>query len=244
MNGRLVWAVGAAAALTAGLALMAMAPAAPSIPPVAASADRPTVVELFQSQNCSSCPPANANLNAIADRPEVLALSFSITYFDSKAWKDTFSQPAFTQRQRDYAAGPLKSRVATPQMVINGRIDLIGQSRGQVERALRKAGAPGGPAVAVGADRVSIAAGATLAAPADVWLVRYDPRVQTVPIKGGENSGRTLPHKNVVRNLIRLGEWNGAAASFPLPASDDPAWRTAVLVQTAKGGPILGAGRR
>lgn len=248
MNGRAFWTfglgLGLAAALATGLALAEKSPPAPAVPSVAASAERPTVLELFQSQGCSSCPPANANLNAIADRPDVLALSFPVTYWNYLGWKDTFSQPAFTQRQKDYAAGPLHSQVGTPEMVVNGRIDLIGQDRGEVEAALRRGGAPGGPAVRFETGRVSIAAGISLPRPADVWLVRYDPRTLNVPVKRGENAGRTLPHRNIVRQLVRLGDWNGAAASYALPPASDPALRTAVLVQAGRGGPILGAGRR
>jgi hypothetical protein len=247
MNRRLLWPLGAVVLLAAGVALAAKAPAAPpapSIPSVRADAAHPTVLELFQSQGCSSCPPANANLNAIADRPDVLALSFPVTYWNYLGWKDTFSQPAFTQRQKDYAAGPLGSQVATPEMVVNGRLDLVGQDPAEVEAALRKGGAPGGPAVTVEPGKVSIASGISLARPADVWLVRYDPRTLHVPVKRGENAGRTLPHKNIVRQLVRIGDWNGAAASFPLPPPADSALRTAVLVQAGRGGPILGAGRR
>ncbi|MDQ0465837.1 hypothetical protein QO010_003629 [Caulobacter ginsengisoli] len=242
MNGRILWPLGLAALL--GVALAAMAPAAAPPSPVKADAAHPVVVELFQSQGCSSCPPANANLNAIAGRPDVLALSFSITYWDYLGWKDTFAQKAFTDRQKTYAAGPLGSQVATPEMVVNGRFDLVGQDQAEVEASLRRAGAPGGPAVRVEPGRVSIAAGPAPGRAADVWLVRYDPRVQNVPIARGENEGRTLPHRNIVRQLVRLGGWNGAAASFILTPPRDPAWRTAVLVQAPGGGPILGAGRR
>jgi hypothetical protein len=249
MNGRIFWPLAAAGLLVAGLAVAAMAPASspaavPAPPPVRADAAHPAVVELFQSQGCSSCPPANANLNAIADRPDVLALSFGVTYWNYLGWKDTFSQPAFTARQKAYAAGPLGSQVATPEMVVNGRFDLVGQDAGEIQATLKRAGAPGGPAVTLEPARVAIAAGATLAKPADVWLVRYDPRLQNVPIKRGENGGRTLPHRNIVRQLVRLGGWTGAQASFPLAPPADPAWRTAILVQAPKGGPILAAARR
>src|SRR5882757_4787911 len=102
----------------AGLFLLAALPAQAA----------PTVVELFQSQGCSSCPPAIANVNALADRPDILALSFSVTYWDYLGWKDTFAQQAFTARQRDYARG-LHGEVYTPQVVINGRAGLVGIDR-------------------------------------------------------------------------------------------------------------------
>ncbi len=244
MNGRLFWPLGVVAVAAVGLALAAMSPApAPARAPVRADAAHPAVVELFQSQGCSSCPPANANLNAIADRPDVLALSFAVTYWDDLGWKDTFGQDVFTARQKAYAAGALGSQVATPEMVINGRVDLVGQDRAEVEAALKRAGAPGGPAVTITPTLVTIAAGASPTRPADVWLIRYDPRTLNVPIKRGENGGRTLPHRNIVRQLIQLGGWNGAPVSYSLTQPADAAWRTAVLVQGPNGGPILGAGR-
>lgn len=203
----------------------------------------PTVVELFQSQGCSSCPPANANLNAIADRPDVLALSFSVTYWDQLGWRDTFAKRAFTDRQYAYARGLGRGNVATPQVVINGRVDITGIQKAAFEAAVRGAGRPLGPPVTLGAGQVAIAAGTAPARPADVWLVRYDPRVQNVPVRSGENRGRTLPHRNIVREMSRLGAWRGAAASFAVPAARDPAWRTAILVQAPGGGPILAAAK-
>ncbi|MDI1364361.1 MAG: DUF1223 domain-containing protein, partial [bacterium] len=99
---------------------------------------RPVVVELFQSQGCSSCPPANANLNAIADRPDVLALSFGVTYWDQLGWKDTFATKAYTDRQRDYAAG-LNAQLGTPHLVIAGRDDLVGVDAREVNAAIARA---------------------------------------------------------------------------------------------------------
>jgi len=201
----------------------------------------PVVVELFQSQGCSSCPPANANVNAIAGRPGVLALSFGVTYWDSLGWKDTFASKAFTERQYAYARGLGRSNVATPQVVVNGRIDLVGGDRAALERAIRRAGPVGPARVAFAPGAVSIAAGAAPWNGADVWLVRYDPRILSVPIKRGENNGKTLPHRNIVRELVRLGGWTGTVQTFRLAPPRDPAWRTAVLVQAAGGGAILGA---
>jgi hypothetical protein len=201
----------------------------------------PTVVELFQSQGCSSCPPAIANVNALADRPDLLALSFSVTYWDYLGWKDTFAQGAFTQRQRDYARGQ-HGGVYTPQVVINGRTPLVGINRGELTSAIAHAAAPANaPAVTVTGNQVSVSA----ASPgnADIWLVRYDPRVQNVDISAGENSGVLLPHRNIVRALVRLGGWSGAAQSYVMPGGGDPAWRTAVLVQAKNGGPILAAAK-
>jgi hypothetical protein len=205
-----------------------------------AAAKPPVVVELYQSQGCSSCPPADLNVNALADRPDVLALSFAVTYWDQLGWKDTFARDAFTARQYDYAKGFKRSQVATPQVVINGRSDLVGNNRAQLDAAIAKAAPLPGPALTVSAGKVSIAASAA-PAEADVWLVRYDPRVQQVAVRRGENAGKTLPHRNIVKELVRLGAWTGKSATFALPAASDPNLKTAILVQARRGGPILAA---
>jgi hypothetical protein len=218
------------AALAAGLS---------TAPALAADAAHPVVVELFQSQGCSSCPPANANVSALSERPDVLALSFAVTYWDNLGWKDTFATPAYTARQWDYAHGLGHDNVFTPQVVINGRRDGVGVNPAEL-RALLIAGdrGAGGPAVSIGPGSVAISAGPPRKG-ADVWLVRYDPRIVRVPIKRGENGGRTLPHKNVVRQLTRIGRWNGSAEKLPIPAPADPILRTAILIQSPGGGPIL-----
>ena len=213
-----------------------------SDPGYAADQAHPVVIELFQSQGCSSCPPANANVMAIADRPDVLALSFGVTYWDSLGWKDTFASPRFTARQWDYSHGLGHSNVFTPQVVVNGRRDGVGVDRKELA-SLIVAGDRGdaGPALSVrgGTIRISAAPHQT----ADVWLVRYDPRIVQVPIKRGENSGRTLPHKNIVRELTRVGQWTGLAETLTLPASSDATLRSAILVQKPGGGPILAAAK-
>ena len=226
----------------AALALSAALPSACTRAEAAADAAHPVVVELFQSQGCSSCPPANANLAAIADRPDVLALNFSITYWDDLGWKDTFARPAYTARQQDYERALGHDGVFTPQVVVDGRKDGVGANAGEFARLVGAGGpATGGPAIAISPGSVSLAAAKAPPRAADVWLVRYDPRVIEVAVSRGENSGKTLPHKNIVRELTRLGAWRGAAGRFALPPPADPAWRTAVLVQLPRGGPILAA---
>ncbi|HEX3809323.1 MAG TPA: DUF1223 domain-containing protein [Rhizomicrobium sp.] len=207
----------------------------------AATAAQPTVVELFTSQGCSSCPPANDNLRALADRPDVLALSFGVTYWDYLGWKDTFAQPAFTARQRDYE-GPLGHAASfTPQVVVDGHLDTVGNVRGDIERLIAQSHRAPGPAITFGNGKIAVGASAPQET-AQVWLVRYDPRIIQVPVARGENSGVTLPHKNVVRSLSLLGEWKGQAASFALPPA--PAGlKTAVLVQDGRGGAIIAAAR-
>jgi hypothetical protein len=207
----------------------------------AASAQPLQVVELFTSQGCSSCPPANDALAKISARPEILALSFGVTYWDQLGWKDTFAQPKFTDRQWDYARGFRRGEVATPQVVVNGRTDTVGGSVGEIDQALRRAPLAAGPGVTLGPSQ-AVVSGAAPARPADVWLVRYDPRVEQVPVRRGENGGKTLPHKNVVKALVRLGPWAGGETAYALPAA--PAGlSTAILVQAGPGGPILAAAK-
>lgn len=206
-----------------------------------AAAGPPTVVELYQSQGCSSCPPANENILAIADRPDLLVLSFGVVYWDRLGWKDTFASRENTQRQYDYTNGGLKRRfVATPQVVINGHIDIVGNKRAELTQAIAGAKLPtDAPVLTLAGAKLSIAAATAPAGGADVWLVRYDPRTVQVPIKAGENGGRTLPHRNVVHELVRIGGWNGKAAAYQLTPTTNPAYRTAILLQGVSGGPIL-----
>ena len=204
--------------------------------PVAAFAAQPTaVVELFTSQGCSSCPPANENLTRlIASRHDVLALSFGVTYWDQLGWKDTFASPVYTDRQWRYARTLGHSNVFTPQVVVNGRADGVGAGAGEIEALVGRTPRLAGPEIRISSDAVSIAAAARPDAETDVWLVRYEPGVVAVPVRRGENTGRTLPHAHVVRALVRLGQWDGRALRLPLPPAQG-ALATAVIVQSAKG---------
>jgi hypothetical protein len=211
-----------------GLTLAAVAPA---------QAGTPVVVELFTSQGCSDCPPANANFSTIVDRPDVLALSFSVTYWDNLGWKDTFGKREFTLRQYDYARS-LHGQPYTPQIVLNGRDDLVGNVKAELDRRIAKEQPLHGPELSLTNGKLTIAA-ENSAPPATVWLVRYDPHVVNVPVGRGENRGATLPHRNVVHELVRLGSWDGKAATFDIPQGAN-GLNTAVLVQDARG-PILSA---
>jgi hypothetical protein len=207
--------------------------------PTRPAATGPVVIELFQSQGCSSCPPANAALNAVADRTDVIALSFAVTYWDRLGWKDIFADKAYTQRQYDYAHALGNANVYTPQIVINGTDAITGIKPGELSRAIAShKPAAGGPSITSDSGTVKIGSGSGAA---DIWLVRYDPKVQNVAVRSGENTGRTLPHKNIVRSLAKLGQWNGSAKSYALPTAPNRNWRTAVLVQRNGAGPIIAA---
>ncbi|HEY5339222.1 MAG TPA: DUF1223 domain-containing protein [Rhizomicrobium sp.] len=220
----------AAAALLCGTAASAEA----------ATAANPAVVELFTSQGCSSCPPANANLIQLANRPDVIALSFDVTYWDYLGWKDTFDSPAYTERQKDYEAPLGESGPFTPQMVVDGSKDTVGFVRSDIEKLIAQSNRANAPAIHLSGSGVSIEAGS--GGNADVWLVRYDPNVVQIPISRGENSGTTQPQTHVVRALTKLGEWKGGAASFAIPP-EPSGLKTAVLLQRGPGGPIVAAAR-
>jgi len=198
------------------------------------------VVELFTSQGCSSCPPAHGNFNALRDGPDLLALSFGVTYWDRLGWKDTFAQPQFTARQMAYARR-LRHGPFTPQIVVDGRADAVGARKGEIEQLMGRTMLLGGPSIAIKGDEVILGAHAQATA-ADVWLVRYNPRVVHVPIKAGENDGRTLPQRNVVQELVRLGSWSGGGEHLHAPRAK-PGLLTAVIVQTPDAGPILSAAK-
>jgi hypothetical protein len=208
--------------------------------PAAAAGDRPVVVELFTSQGCSSCPPANANLITLSRRPDVLALSFGVTYWDQLGWKDVFARPDYTARQATYEPRLGRSGPFTPQMVVNGRADAIGNRLAEVEELIARARTDRGPDLVLSPGSVRIGAHAPPPAPADVWLVRYEPNIIAVPVGRGENTGRTLPHARVVRDLARIGAWAGSETVLPVPPAPS-GLRTAILVQSTAGGPILAA---
>lgn len=204
-------------------------------------ADRPlTVVELFTSQGCSSCPPANANLIKLSKRDDVLTLSFAVTYWDYLGWKDSFGKREFTDRQAVYEPPLGQSGSYTPQMVVNGKSTTVGNSFVEIERLVSQASPLTSPSLTIGKRTVAIGSGRAPDTVADVWLVSYDPSLVEVPVARGENSGATLPHIHVVHGLTRLGGWNGKTVSYKFtPVSGR--LKTAILVQGANGGAILSA---
>ena len=208
----------------------------------ASPSDRPVVVELYQSQGCSSCPPADAVLNALATRNDVIALNFAVTYWDQLGWKDTFAKPAYTARQWDYARSGNRGNVSTPQMIIDGRTAIIGSRVTEADATIARARAAAtGPVISVQGAAITLPAGKPTS-PATLWLVRYDPRTIQVAIRAGENGGRTIPHRNIVRDLVPLGTWTGAAKRFVMP-STMPGMGTALILQAGRGGPIIAAWR-
>lgn len=212
--------------------------------------DMPTVVELFTSQGCSSCPPADRLLRDLAARDDVLALGYHVDYWDYIGWSDPFALRQSTQRQRAYGRAFELRSVFTPQMVIDGAASVVGSRTRDVERALDAAPGRRDQRVPVSVaqpapDRfvVTLGAAAYDGEPADILLIRYDD-AHVTEVARGENRGRTLTDVNVVRQFDVIGQWRGEAMtiSASLPASDVPGG-CAVLVQTPGHGPILGAAR-
>jgi hypothetical protein len=211
-------------------------------PALSADAAHPTVIELFQSQGCSSCPPANASLIEYSMRPDVLALNFAVDYWDRLGWKDTFAKPEYTQRQYDYAHAMHGSGVYTPQIVVNGRVDGVGGEVSEMEALARKTDrGASGPEVRIEGGEAVVGAGVAPSRGADVWLALYDPHTVEVAVPRGENAGHTLPHKNIVHRFVLIGHWNGAAARFALPAGEG--FARAVIVQSGGAGPIIAAAK-
>ena len=209
--------------------------------PLSARAERLTVVELFTSQGCSSCPPADAVLAELARTdPGLLPLGMHITYWDRLGWKDPFSLPAATERQREASSRLRLDYVYTPQMVVDGTLQAVGSDRSAVRQIIAKARAGRGPGVALSI--VADAAGLRVTAGegagrGKLLLVGFDAQHST-PVKAGENGGRTLAEVNVVRALTPVGAWSGQRVDMvvPRPAGE----RAAVLLQ-AEDGRILGA---
>jgi hypothetical protein len=217
------------------LGLLAAVAAAGPLPAMAET--RPIVVELFTSQGCSSCPPADALLRELARRDDVLALGFHISYWDRLGWKDPLSSEASTERQRAYAKRFNGGQVYTPQMVVEGSGDLVGSDRAAVLKALSDARPVAATPVTFAPDRRSVSIGAGTGS-GSVLLVRFV-RQQRTEVAAGENAGRILQDANGVRTLATLGDWTGSARDFAIdpPA---PGEGLAILVQTADG-KILGA---
>jgi hypothetical protein len=209
---------------------------------------RPVVVELFTSQGCNSCPPADAFLGELAARDDVIALSLHVDYWDYIGWKDPFAQRAHTERQRGYSRALSQRYVYTPQMVVDGALQDVGSDRAAIDKLIDKARrAQVGPTLSVageGAQRVLRISSANANAAATIWLVGFDRKHET-PVRAGENSGKRLANHNVVRMMHPVGKWNGGAVeiALDLAAVTADCDGAAVIVQTEETGPIVAATR-
>jgi hypothetical protein len=218
-----------------------------------ANAEPRAVVELFTSQGCSSCPPADALLGKLAHDPNVIALTLAIDYWDYIGWKDTLAIPGHTNRQKAYSKMRGDRGVYTPQVIVNGSTQALGSDQADIERAIGQShrasatlSVPVSIKVADGRLTVDAPASKGTDEHAEVWLCPVSSAVP-VAIGRGENHGRTITYHNAVRRWIRLGEWNGAAASWSISLKDlknEGADKAAVLLQSgsaSRPGPMLGA---
>jgi hypothetical protein len=205
----------------------------------------PVVIELFTAQGCSACPKANVLLNSYADRSHIVALTFPVDYWDYLGWRDTFAQPAFTERQRAYADRLKLRSLTTPEFVIDGVREASGSDSAKIDKLIETISGEPEPAPRIRllrhGVRVRIGAGAKPTHGADVWLVRYDPSLQDVKVKTGDNKGKIVSARNIVEKLERLGPWSGRARTYALPKAE-PDLKSVILVQGAKGGRIIAVG--
>lgn len=222
------------------------------VPAFAGDFQKPAgVVELFTSQGCSSCPPADAVLDELARAGAVIALGYHVDYWDYLGWKDTLGRPENTERQYQYGKSFGSRSVYTPQAVINGRVHVNGARRGDVLDTLAKFQKAGGFPVGIA---ISHAGGSVIietdAAPggegnAHLVLVFFDP-MRPVVIQRGENKGKTITYANPVTDIQAAGMWHGKATRFEFPQSEiSRKGGCAVLLQSVNSdglpGPILGA---
>jgi hypothetical protein len=217
--------------------------ALPAAVPASAWARPPVVVELFTAQGCASCGEANALVAELAERKGVLALTFPVDYWDYLGWTDTFAKPEFAERQKAYVTRLKLREPYTPQVVVDGQSQAAGRQAQRVEQLVKAASrAPRDPPDIqfMSPRRVDVGTGRVPRGGAEVWVIRYDPRQQDVAVKSGDNRGETIVHRNVVRDIQRLGAWRGKPAAYRMSEADE-GLETVVVVQGARGGRIITA---
>ncbi len=227
-------------------------------PPPANAGEPRAVVELFTSQGCSSCPPADKLMGELARDPTLVTMSLPVDYWDYLGWKDTLALHGHSVRQHAYSIARGDREVATPQAVVNGVVAVVGSDKAAIERAIAMTQRQDAPlavpvtvSVSGGKVTVNIAADKGQHGSAEVWLCPITGKAQ-VAVGRGENRGHTLAYYNVVRRWVKLGEWNGQAETFSVPVASLPDAefslqdidRVSVIVQSgaaAKPGLMLGA---
>ena len=220
-----------------------------------AHADPRAVVELFTSQGCSSCPPADKLIGELAKDPSIIALSMPIDYWDYLGWKDTLADARFSARQKAYSHMRGDRDVYTPQVVINGSQHMVGSDRAGIEQAIDQVKKADGVmsvpvSMTVTGKQINVSVAASRNGPAamhgEVWICSISKAVP-IAIGRGENRGREITYHNVVRNLLKVGDWNGSPGNWSVPlenVSRDGVDAAAVYVQDGnrdKPGPMLGA---
>jgi hypothetical protein len=234
------------------VALSSIALAVPAAAQTAAQDKPRAVIELFTSQGCSSCPPADKLMTELSRDPGLIVLTLPVDYWDYLGWKDTLAHAAFTQRQRAYSAVRGDRQVYTPQAVINGASHTVGSEKAAIDKAIVTTKLqPSVLSVPVFIEKSEAGLKAVIAPTAGlsghVWVLTTV-RERAVQIGRGENTGRNMIYSNVVRSLTRIGPWNGEAATIDIPKSAvaEDAEGVVVLVQAGsekKPGQIMGAAR-
>jgi hypothetical protein len=219
---------------------------------LACASEPRALLELFTSQGCSSCPPADKLLGDLANDPSLVALSVPIDYWDYLGWKDTLALPGHSVRQRAYARVRGDREVYTPQMIVNGEVHVVGSDRAAIDRAITQtdrnpAVMSANVLVSIGGNNLNVKVSPDKERlGGEVWLCPLS-KAMPIAIGRGENSGRTVIYHNVVRRWVKLGDWTGNDASWSLPLTDfmtDEIDAAAVMVQQGardKPGIILGA---
>ncbi|KAL6250950.1 hypothetical protein RBB50_001158 [Rhinocladiella similis] len=207
-----------------------------------------SVVELFQSQGCKSCPPALPLIHDATNNPNLLLLTFDVTYWNpSSGWEDTFGSSQWDARQRQYVTKWGRKGLFTPQIVVDGVSDGIGATKDEVNQIIAQAMEKRNAMTwALGVDRVGdelrLASELSEADMVyDVLIVTYEPQVQTIKVGKGPNKGKKVPHRNVVKDVGKIGEWKGGIEAIPLPDFTRDGFERVALVQGGMGGPVIAA---
>ena len=228
---------------------LALGAAAMFARPALATVKRPVIVELFTSQGCSSCPPADAYFKELRDEPGVVALSYHVDYWDYLGWRDTLGSPEFSQRQYDYAKSRGDKNVYTPQTVINGGKHFVGSQRAKISGGIDSARAEDATDwmdIEMSDNRTDVMIAIPAGKPikeATLWLMAFAPSIST-EIKKGENAGSTIDYYNVVRKMVPAGMWHGEAARIVLPKGSvvpEGCKGWVALLQEGKVGRVIGA---
>ncbi|WP_187431251.1 hypothetical protein ROLI_027900 [Roseobacter fucihabitans] len=212
----------------------------------AVAQNSPVVVELFTSQGCSSCPPADELLHGLAERDDVIALALHVDYWDYIGWKDEFADPRNAERQRAYATTAGRRSIYTPEMIVNGLTDIVGAKPMEISKAIAEhKEVPASVTVSLqksGDDlRIEAQVLRDVKGPLVVQILRYKPR-REARITRGENAGKTIDYANVTQDWKVLAEWDGRApfSMNAIATGDDP---VVVLIQSTEMGPIVAAAR-
>lgn len=205
-----------------------------------------SVVELFQSQGCKSCPPVVPMVHEAMNNPNLLLLTYDVTYWDQSSWKDTFGNPQWDQRQRAYVTKWGRSGIFTPQIVVDGVSDGIGSRQGEIQEILMKAmSTPNQMRWMVGVEMINaelkITSNRFEAETHDVLIVKYDPMQQEIKIGKGPNKGKKMMNRKLVKEVMKVGEWKGGEAVILLPEMMENRFERVAIVQAGSGGTILAA---